>query len=75
MGRQRQWRADVDEEVLDKFADTVQRIGQTQREATERLMRFFVACDPDVQAMMLETLTPARRAMLARAILREMAKR
>ncbi len=74
MAKTRQWRNDIDEAVLDGFADVTERLGQTQREALERLMKFFIGCDPDVQTMMLQVLTPARRAKLARLILREMSK-
>lgn len=73
--RQRPWRTDVDEEVLERFVENIERLGITQKAATERLMRRFNAQDQDVQALWMQLLTPEREAALARIILREMARR
>ena len=72
---ERAWRTDVDEETLDAFASHIERIGLSQKLATERLMQFFNRQDPDVQALILQLLTPARSAELSRLILREMGRR
>ncbi len=69
-----QFRVDIPTEVYQQFLKVVADRGMSQKGAAARLLASFLALDPDVQAMMLSQLTPARRAKLAKAILREMAK-
>lgn len=68
------WRTDIDGKLAEAYAAELKRLGQTQRAGTERLMRTFLELDADVRAMMLELLTPERKALLARMILRQMGK-
>ncbi len=70
-----QWRVDMPKQVYDGFLKVIESRGMTQKGATARLLAAFLSLDSDIQGMMLGQLTPARAAKLARAILREMAKR
>jgi hypothetical protein len=72
---QRQWRVDLDEDIVQGFTEALERLGMTQKEGTKRLIQFYLAQDPDVQAMVMQQLTPERTALLAKLILREMSRR
>jgi hypothetical protein len=71
---QRQWRVDLDEDLVQSFTDALDRLGMTQKEGTKRLMQFYLRLDPDVQALVMQQLTPQRSAMLAKLILRQIGK-
>jgi hypothetical protein len=72
---ERPWRVDLSESILDGFQASVDRLGMTQKEATRRLLMWFATQDVDVQALIMQQLSPERTAELARIILRDMGKR
>jgi hypothetical protein len=73
--RDQPWRVDIPQELHANFVNSLKRLGMSQREATIRLFRWYLAQDPDVQALVMQQLTPERTAALARLILREMGRK
>ncbi len=70
----RQWRVNIDNELAEKFEAALNRLGMTNKAGTERLLAWYCSADPDVQALLMQVLTPQRARKLARMILREMQK-
>lgn len=71
---ERQWRANIPDDLAEQFVADMESRGMTNREGTIRLMRLYLSLEPDVRTLGMSELTPERKAMLARAVLRQMAQ-